>query len=189
MATIENQKSISEDITCPHYKPLAGNKRCSNYLDGGSCSRPDEFQCTEWLKRNSNRSIPKPSPQKDVNTDLFGNPIPEPKTTRQTEPKQEEAAQIQHPPLPPPNAADETERHLIRGFTTADIEGFKKNGFEVHVRSETFGEFWLVPEYTGQDRKEITPEHASTIACALHVFPGSRVEAFKKSPRKEKESN
>ena len=41
------------------------------------------------------------------------------------------------------------------------------------LRSEAYGDLWLVPAYTGQPRKEITPEHAATVMRVLSVFPGS----------------
>jgi len=37
---------------------------------------------------------------------------------------------------------------------------------------------WLVAEYTGRDRREITPEHAATLRLIVDVFPGARVVAF-----------
>jgi len=40
------------------------------------------------------------------------------------------------------------------------------------------GEVWLVPEPTGQPRRELTPEHAATIVRVLSAFPGSRVVAL-----------
>jgi len=56
----------------------------------------------------------------------------------------------------------------------------------VRLESETYGEIWLVPAYTGADRREITPEHAATLARVISVFPGARVVAFHKSPKPER---
>jgi hypothetical protein len=39
----------------------------------------------------------------------------------------------------------------------------------------------LVPSYTGQARKEITPEHAATLRLLLDAFPGARIAAFEKA--------
>lgn len=66
-----------------------------------------------------------------------------------------------------------------------DIESFKALGVEVCVRSDDYGDLWLVPAYTGQPRKEITPEHLATIARVLEAFPWSRVVAFDKKPPAE----
>jgi len=192
--------SGASSFTCPHYDPKPGSKRCRHYLDGGPCARPDEFMCIEWLKANghavpsppdpaSSKPNGKPEPKKDaesrVATDLFGNPLPKPepvaRPTRQVEPA---------PPAPRPASDDAAEdTPPLRGLTTEDIEGFKALRVEVCLSSEAFGEVWLVPEYTGQDRKEITPEHAATICRVLEAFPGSRVIAFEKDPKPSKEAD
>ena len=68
---------LSEDraFKCPHYSPLsASDKHCRHYIDGGSCRRPDELQCVEWLRANGH-----PTPPLDpLSVDLFGHPIPKP---------------------------------------------------------------------------------------------------------------
>lgn len=189
-----NPKTASSNtFECQHYCPLSGSKRCRHYLKAGACSRSDEFMCLEWLKANGH-SVPAalpntakqasqtehPTPK--VNTERFGYPLPEETKTQRTDPKRQTA--IPAPDLQPFLSKIESEvEEPIRGFTAEDIDGFKKNGFEFHVQSETLGEFWLVPEYTGQDRKEITPEHAATVFRVLQVFPGARVESFRKSPK------
>ncbi|CAM4542983.1 ABM domain-containing protein [Myxococcus xanthus] len=70
----------------------------------------------------------------------------------------------------------------LRGLTDADIASFKALGAEVCFASEAYGEVWLVPAYTGQARKELTPEHAATLVRVLSAFPGSRVLSFTKQP-------
>src|SRR5262245_40112340 len=47
-------------VTCPHYDPLPGARRCRHYLPNGACDRPDEFLCVEWLKVNGPRDAPPP---------------------------------------------------------------------------------------------------------------------------------
>ena len=71
----------------------------------------------------------------------------------------------------------------LRGFTTEDIESFKALGVEVLLHSETYGDVWLVPAYTGRERKEITPEHAATLARVMSVFPGSHIVSFEKTAK------
>ena len=119
--------------------------------------------------------------------DLFGNPVPEPKKPKRTTPTQQRPTAATSSPA---RIVDEPtpEREPLRGLTTDDIEGFKKLGVEVCLESEVFGEVWLVPEYTGHDRKEITPEHAATIARVMEAFPGSKVVSFEKSPQQGKEA-
>ena len=162
-------------ITCGKYVRGEG-KRCLHYLANGGCALPDELMCVEWLKLNGHRPPPHrpdPGPAKD----LFGNPIAAPAAkTKIADP----------PPAPAADAAPEPAaetRPPLRGLTTEDIESFKALRVEVCLRSEALGEIWLVPAYTGQARKELTPEHAATIARVIDAFPGARVTAFdKQSP-------
>lgn len=193
--------SSESEFTCPHYAPVPGSKRCQSYQDGGTCSRPDFFLCTEWEKRNRNRlpvarrddngaaagaaTAPTAAPQAlPVPTDLFGNPAPElapPKETPKPAPSSAAAT------IPTKPADDHAVTRPLRGLTTEDIESFKALGVEVCMRSEAFGDVWLVPAYTGRDRREITPEHAATICRVLEAFPGSRVVALEKNPKPDKE--
>jgi hypothetical protein len=63
-------------------------------------------------------------------------------------------------------------------ITTDDIASFRALGVQICFQSDELGELWLVPSYTGQARKEITPEHAATLGHVLAVFPGAQVTAF-----------
>lgn len=184
-------------VTCAKYVRGEG-KRCLQYVVGGACALPDELMCLQWLKANEAKAsaaattkapetvateAPKPARRPRPKTlDLFAGPFPPPAEAE--------------PPLPPeptPAPATEAPSHEaptrvseLRGFTTEDIDGFKALGIEVQLRSEGFGDVWLVPSYTGKPRKELTPEHAATVARVLSVFPGSRVLAFTKSPNPER---
>lgn len=191
------------EFTCPHYTPLPGGKRCQSYQDGGTCARSDRFLCTEWEKRNRHR-LPVIAPRGDEAavagsattttcqapaspppTDLFGNPAPELAPPKDRPRAETSIAQ----PTPRTGASGEAEdRRPLRGLTTEDIESFKALRVEVCMRSEAFGEVWLVPDYTGGDRKEITPEHAATICRVLEAFPGSQVVSFEKNPKPDKEA-
>jgi hypothetical protein len=55
-----------------------------------------------------------------------------------------------------------------------DLASFQALGVEVCVVSPTLGEIWLVPAYTGAERREITPEHAMTVAALVRAFPGAQ---------------
>ena len=188
MATNDSNTTHGErdtDFGCPHYEAVPGKKRCRHYLDGGSCARPDEFMCVEWLRLNKKA---KPAPKTKGPTDLFGNPVPEPKQPKRTTPTQQRPTAAMASPA---SAASEVteEPEPLRGLTTEDIESFKRLGVEVCVESESFGEVWLVPEYTGGDRQELAPEHAATICHVLHAFPGSKVSAFHKIAEQKKEEH
>ena len=189
----------TSSFSCPLYEPKPGSKRCRHYLDGGACARPDEFMCVEWLKANGH-TVPPPTPDSDKQskgtaqaspapesrpTDLFGNAVPV---------RPAPAPAVRSPASPPgverlPSAPESEERPAPRGLTTEDIDSFKALGAEVCMRSAAFGEVWLVPEYTGDGRKEITPEHAATICRVLDAFPGSQVVSFEKNPKPDKEAH
>lgn len=170
-------------ITCERYLRGEG-KRCAHYVSNGACSLPDEFMCVEWLKVNepgpppaepsaTEGAAPVPPAAPAVVRDLFGNPVPQ---LEAAAPKPAPALKADFAaPAVPPTPIDISR---LRGFTTEDIESFKALGVEVCLQSESFGELWLVPAYTGQPRRELTPEHLATVLHALSVFPGSRVTAF-----------
>ena len=90
-------------------------------------------------------------------------------------------ADVDRSPTPadtaPSNAADVPSS----GLTQADIDSFKALGAEVHFEHPEWGNFWLVPEYTDQDRLEITPEHIGKVSAALRAF-GGRVIRFGRMP-------
>jgi hypothetical protein len=125
-----------------------------------------------------------PGPVSAQPKDLFGAPVtdkPAARSARAGEgakaPKAGSTAPLAAGGLGGPAAAI---RDPFRGLTTEDIERFKALGTEVRFEAEGLGEWWLVPEHTGKPRKEITPEHAATIARVLNVFPGARVVSFER---------
>jgi hypothetical protein len=179
--------AVSKAFTCPHYVPAGDGKRCKDYQEGGTCARPDLLLCSEWEKRNRHRLPKSKSATADAApTDLFGNPLPEPKQ----KPARLRAESLSAPSRSASSLSSTTSdnRPPPRGLTAEDIDSFKKLGVEVCLESEAFGEVWLVPEYTGRDRKEITPEHAATIARVMEAFPGSKVVSFEKSQKPNKEA-
>jgi len=184
-------------ITCEKYTRGEG-KRCIHFQQGGTCALPDEFVCTEWQKHNgpNKRALPivaapaveaasvvvePPKPLAPAR-DLFGNPV-----ALHAEPPKSKPVESAITAAPPRPASEPTvDVDQLRGFTTEDIESFKALGVAVQLHSETYGELWLVPAYTGKPRKEITPEHAATVMRVLSVFPGSHVVAFEKTPNHER---
>lgn len=146
-------------ITCPKYVRGDG-KRCLHFKASGACALPDEFMCVEWLKRN-------PAP-----------------TTHALAPSPAALPPPVEPALP---LEDETAPTVeLRGLTTEDVASFKALGVEVCLKSEAYGELWLVPAYTGRPRKELTPEHAATVLRVLEAFPGSQVLSFEKHSQPER---
>lgn len=178
-------------ITCEKYTRGEG-KRCVHYVSNGACALPDELMCVEWLKANGPKAgepwglpvvvePPKPEPQPQAR-DLFGNPVELPE-----EPPKSRPVAAAAPVAPKPASEPTIDVDQLRGFTSQDIESFKALGVEVQLHSETYGELWLVPTYTGKPRKEITPEHAATVMRVLSVFPGSHVVAFEKTKNPERQ--
>ena len=164
----------ARSYTCPHYDPVPGGKRCRHYLDNGACSLPDELMCTEWLKANGHEVPPVPARGKDSSSelDLFGNPV------QAAPPPAREGTK---PPLRR-ESTDVSEAPPLQALSDEDIASFKALGVEVCIESEACGSIWLVPAYTGADRKEISVEHAATLALICSVFPGARVVSFERSP-------
>lgn len=66
----------------------------------------------------------------------------------------------------------------IRCLTEKDIESFKTLGVEACFATKDFGELWLVPKYTGQDRKELSVEHAMLLVAVSGVFPEATLKSF-----------
>ena len=181
---------------CPHYDPAPGNKRCRQYVDGGACARPDEFMCTEWLRLNEPKAgMPPPLAQSCPSAlqvgltnrplDLFGNrhdkPAPEvdhaPEPESARKPTCIEAAVEREP-------VATREVPLVRTLSDEDVRSFANQGVEVCIESDTVSPFWLVPEYTGADRNELSIEHGATLAAICSTFPGTKVTSVKWAPRK-----
>jgi hypothetical protein len=135
-------------ITCDRYRPDDG-KRCAYYLDNGACTRPDEFMCTEWLKRNAAQA---------------SSPTPEVATPAPVAPSS---------PAKPVASLELKEGSLL---TREDAEKLRDLGVELELKSPV-GSFWIVPVRTGQDRMELLPEEAVLLVNCVQVF-GGRVVAL-----------
>jgi hypothetical protein len=148
-------RSHQPGVDCPKYQPRAGSKRCDYYLDGGACALATEFMCVEWLKANR-RAVPQDHPSQGAT-----------------------AAQLALLPglaAPAPEPA-----HPRAPIAPEELASFKALGVELRLDLDEAGPVWLVPRYTGQARKEITPEHAATLRLLLDAFPGARIAAFEKT--------
>jgi hypothetical protein len=175
MPTDANRKP---NIDCPKYLPLPGSKRCRHYLDGGACALASEFMCVEWLKRN-HRVVPHDHPAQTSSpsvTESHASMAPpavlESDQRTPTVPAAPMLLALESQP-----AAALTARVAIPQDA---LDSFMTLGVELCIRSEELGEVWLVPGYTGQARKEITPEHAATLRLLLEAFPGGRIVRFER---------
>ena len=172
-------------FSCPHYEPPPGKKRCRHYQDGGACARPAAQMCVEWLRRNGNRQLQ--SAAKKQPTDLLGEPLAEPKKPRTRRPAVSQALRQQ--PVTIEGFEDVEEPEPLAGLRVEDIESFKKMGFTVRLRCEACDELYLVPEYTGKDRMEISPEHGATLVRIAEAFPGTEILSFDTSRQEQTEQS
>jgi hypothetical protein len=174
--TQKRQTDKPPGYDCPRYAPAVESKRCLHYRDGGACALAAGAKCVEWLKANG-QSVPAGHPAfagSPGQRDLFGRPVPSPAQETSTPTV---TAAPEPTPEGSPSAVPAGPREPI---TQDEIDSFKALAVEVCIRSEDFGALWLVPAYTRQERKEITPEHAATLRLLLDAFPGARVTAFEK---------
>jgi hypothetical protein len=179
-----NAEDHKPNIDCPKYLPLPGSKRCRHYLDGGACALASEFMCVEWLKRNR-RAVLQDHPGHGATTapPALSSGLAPPAPTLPTPPATVHAtpepgnfaasvpAVPQAEPLPVP-------AYARAPISEAELASFKAIGVELCLDLDEAGPLWLVPRYTGQARKEITPEHAATLRLLLEAFPGARIGAF-----------
>jgi hypothetical protein len=166
-------------FTCRDYEPLPGSKRCRSYLANGGCARDDHFMCEEWVKANGQAVQPPGEVPPEPARDLFGNALPDeppPKklATENASPPPSKAAPFSE------QLAAERDAPLVRNLTDEDIASFKALGVEVCIASEEIGEVWIVPEYTGQERRELRIDHAATLTAVCATFPGAKVTSFEK---------
>ena len=141
---------------------MQGSKRCADYSPNGSCARPDEFMCVEWLKLNpapsssatsinAPRSLPT-APAEPIARDLFGTavarPAPKPRATPSPSPAVTAPPQTNKP-------LSTTDTPVVRAVTEADVASFKAESFEVCLESESLGPVWIVTEYSDRERMEL----------------------------------
>ena len=162
-------QSPAPNIDCPKYHPHAGSKRCQHYLDGGACSLATEFMCVEWLKRNGH-VVSEHHPTR-TGPPARATPKPDISVARASSAPQAEPLSVR--------------THARAPISPEEIASFKALGVELRLDLDEAGPVWLVPRYTGQARKEITPKHAATLRLLLHAFPGARIAAFEKPNRHE----
>jgi hypothetical protein len=166
-------------IDCSKYQPRTGSKRCQHYLDGGACALASEFMCVEWLK--ANRQLVAQDHPGHGATPAQPALLPglAPPAPARAAPRLEVAAAMARSvsQAEPPSAP----AHARAPITPEELASFKALGVELRLDLDEVGPVWLVPRYTGQARKEITPEHAATLRLLLDAFPGARIAAFEKA--------
>ena len=70
----------------------------------------------------------------------------------------------------------------------AAIPPFSAEDFEVRLATSRVGDVWLVPEYTGSGRKELTYGDARVLALVASTFPGAEVVTFERLPTKKNDT-
>jgi hypothetical protein len=194
----------ADGLVCSRYSPVAGSKRCRHYVAGGSCALPDELQCLEWLRANGHplpgveartqhtpateTATPPSSGNADqaqaavefvdaVERDLFGNPVAVPPPPKSPSKPAPERLDVVRDVATPTRLEDVP---LVRNLSAEEVASFKALGVEVCLASDAIGEVWLVPDYTGKDRNELSVEHAATFAAVCSAFPGAKVVSFER---------
>ena len=78
-----------------------------------------------------------------------------------------------------------------RGFRTVNIVRretqigeLKALGADVCISSPSIGELWLVPNYTDEDRRELSVADAATLTAVCAALPGAQVVSFKERKRR-----
>ena len=173
-----NDPDRKPNIECPKYLPLPDSKRCRHYLDGGACALASEFMCVEWLKRNR-RVVPHDHPAQTSSPSITESHA---SMTPPAAPESDQRApMVPTAPMPPALEPQHAAALTARAAIPQDaLDSFKVLGVELCIRSEELGDVWLVPHFTGQARKEITPEHAATLRLLLEAFPGGRIVRFER---------
>lgn len=191
MSLIDRLGTEAPAFDCASYEAAPDSKRCRHYVSGGGCSLPGADRCIEWLKVNGPLSPQEPAsrppapptapsagsvlldaPGAPGARDLFGNALPSPVVRPPpavTKPRgvADPSASPGDVLLPPPAR-----------LSPEEIESFKALRVSLRFESPTVGEMWLVPAYTGQDRKEISIDHLVTLQLLMTAFPGSKVTSF-----------
>ena len=152
-------------ISCPKYQPVAGTKRCVHFLTNGACDLQDELMCVEWLKVNQVPPTPPPQPR-PLRRNLLGELMPPEPVVREK------------PGVPPP--AKPGPVPVVHTLSDVAIASFKALSAEVCFVTDELGEVWLVPEYTGQDRHELSIEHAALLAAVGSMMPGACLTAIRR---------
>jgi hypothetical protein len=174
-------------VTCPHYAPLPGVRRCRHYLPNGACDRPDEFLCVEWLKGNAHRAPVGGSGEDAMGASPLVDRFPErwlslfdhgPAPLSQS--RRLARARLAPPSLP-----------VVRSFTpppvpptsAEDVAALAERYAETQLETEELGSVWIVAEPTGADRLELTYRDAATLAAVCAAFPGARVVSLERAKK------
>lgn len=80
---------------------------------------------------------------------------------------------------PPGSPAPVEERPVP---TVADVENFRALNSELHIRSQEWGDIWLVPLRTVAGRFELLPEEILLLAQAREMFDATIVEVTNNVP-------
>jgi hypothetical protein len=133
--------------------------------------------CEEWLKVNGRAVRALIEQETKTAYDLFGTPLP-----TKPRPKRTARKPASRPSATPTAAAGtrpaDRDAPVLRYPTDEEISSFKALGIEVRIASQEVGDVWIVPEYTGPDRRELRIDHAATLAAVCAAFPGAKIASL-----------
>lgn len=172
-----------DGISCPKYEREAkpGSKRCRHFVKGGACALPSELLCIEWVRANPDKAAEYDQP-KDPGPTLPGFDPPKPPQPKPNAPKPKSKPQVVNQLSPV--SRDE----LPMPIADADLQSLVALGYEMLIEGWGGQPFWLVPNYTPNERPEISYRDAATLANVLYAFPGARVKQLRRVPPDPAES-
>lgn len=168
-------KTATRDITCEHYQPKDEDRHCAHYAGSGKCDRGQGSVCVEWQMANTPWSE---EDERPLGCDLFGEPMLSSDLKKPRRASRPQPRPLQPQACPTPAAVPYHGAAVVRNLTEENISSFKALHTEVCLQTEDLGPVWLVPEYTGQCRTELSVEHLATLSALSSVFPGARVVAL-----------
>ncbi len=174
-------------IQCPDYQARSESKRCRHYADQ-LCELELHPVCEEWLRINPS-AVPRsgsspehakakrllagrPDYRLAVVTASYFTPGWQARIAAVIE------SQAAVPPMEAGPTEADTEPHRASEMDAAALVlSWKALRVSIHLATP-FGSLWLVPEYTGKERPELTPEDALKVCKVVDAFPGSHIEEF-----------
>lgn len=164
--------------------------------------------CTEWLRVNPGATLQGQTghlpPKYDtsegerygigagalegLSRDLLGDVVPDKRVgTVPSRGGPQRGARPTHPARrhadPPPAAAEPEPRAEPEALRLDAIESLAATGVEVALVAQGLPEIWLVAEYTGAERNEMSFKHAATLASVCRSFPEARITGFRRGDR------
>jgi hypothetical protein len=123
---------------------------------------PGELMCSEWMRANGYAPEHLPPPRQAFQLEV-------------------QPPSVESKPAAPVTVDVHDARVALPAIPADDIAAFKAAGVEVQLAIGE-GTIYLIPEYTPQNRIELSIEHAATLRRLLDAFPGARIAKLSRVP-------